>query len=56
MNRSVPDCLVENYEALIAGLVLPDTDDRHVLAAGGEEDAGTADATAAVSCRADCDA
>jgi predicted nucleic acid-binding protein len=33
MNRSVPDCLVENHEGLIAGLVLPDPDDRHVLAA-----------------------
>jgi hypothetical protein len=33
MNRSVPDCLVENYEGLIAGLALPDPDDRHVLAA-----------------------
>ncbi len=33
MNRSVPDCLVENYEGLVAGLVLPDPDDRHVLAA-----------------------
>ncbi len=33
MNRSVPDCLVDNYEGLIAGLVLPDPDDRHVLAA-----------------------
>ncbi len=33
MNRSVPDCLVENYGDLIAGLVLPDPDDRHVLAA-----------------------
>lgn len=33
MNSSVPDCLVENYEGLIAGLVLPDADDRHVLAA-----------------------
>lgn len=33
MNRSVPDCLVEKYEGLIAGLVLPDPDDRHVLAA-----------------------
>ena len=32
MNRSVPDRLVENYEGLIAGLVLPDSDDRHVLA------------------------
>ena len=33
MNRSVPDCLVDNYEGLIAGLALPDPDDRHVLAA-----------------------
>jgi len=33
MNRSVPDCLIENYEALIDGLALPDADDRHVLAA-----------------------
>jgi predicted nucleic acid-binding protein len=33
MNRSVPDCLVENHEGLIAGLALPDPDDRHVLAA-----------------------
>ena len=33
MNRAVPDCLIENHEALIAGLTLPDIDDRHVLAA-----------------------
>lgn len=33
MNRSVPDCLVGNYEGLTAGVVLPDPDDRHVLAA-----------------------
>jgi len=33
MNRSVPDCLVETYEGLVAGLILPDPDDRHVLAA-----------------------
>lgn len=33
MNRAVPDCLVENYEALIEGLTLPDPDDCHVLAA-----------------------
>jgi hypothetical protein len=33
MNRAVPDCLVTGYEDLIAGLVLPDADDRHVLAA-----------------------
>lgn len=29
----MPDCLVENYEFLIDTLVLPDADDRHVLAA-----------------------
>lgn len=33
VNLAVPDCLVENYEFLIDGLVLPDADDRHVLAA-----------------------
>ncbi len=33
MNRAVPDCLVENYEVLVAGLALPDSNDRHVLAA-----------------------
>lgn len=33
MNRAIPDSLVENYEALIDGLILPDPDDRHVLAA-----------------------
>ncbi len=33
MNRSVPDCLVDNYDWLIPGLALPDPDDRHVLAA-----------------------
>ncbi len=33
MNQSVPDCLIENFEPLISGLVLPDPDDRHVLAA-----------------------
>jgi len=33
MNRSVPDCLVDNCEGLIPGLALPDPDDRHVLAA-----------------------
>lgn len=33
VNRAVPDCLIEGYEYLIAGLVLPDPDDRHVLAA-----------------------
>src|SRR5687768_10336156 len=33
INGSVADCLVEGYESLIDGLVLPDSDDRHVLAA-----------------------
>lgn len=33
MNRAVMDSLVTGYEPLIAGLALPDADDRHVLAA-----------------------
>jgi hypothetical protein len=33
MDNAVLDCLVTNYEPLIAGLTLPDPDDRHVLAA-----------------------
>lgn len=33
MDLAIPDCLVSDYEALIAGLRLPDPDDRHVLAA-----------------------
>jgi hypothetical protein len=33
MNAHVRDCLVEDYEPLVAGLTLPDPDDRHVLAA-----------------------
>ncbi len=33
MNSHVPDCLVEGYEPLIAGISLPDEDDRHVVAA-----------------------
>ncbi len=33
MDASVPDCLVKGYEGLIAGLNLPDENDRHVLAA-----------------------
>ncbi len=33
MTQAVPDCLVTGFETLIAGLSLPDKDDRHVLAA-----------------------
>lgn len=33
MDANVRDCLVLGYEPLIAGLTLPDPDDRHVLAA-----------------------
>ena len=33
IDKSVPDCLVENYEYLIDTLTLPDPKDRHVLAA-----------------------
>lgn len=33
MNSHVHDCLVTNYEYLIPQLELPDSDDRHVLAA-----------------------
>jgi predicted nucleic acid-binding protein len=33
VNLAVPDCLVENYAFMIDGLVLPDANDRHVLAA-----------------------
>lgn len=33
MQEALPDALVEGYEDLIAGLSLPDKDDRHVLAA-----------------------
>jgi predicted nucleic acid-binding protein len=33
MEAAIPDCLVTGYEELIAGLRLPDPDDRHVLAA-----------------------
>jgi hypothetical protein len=33
INGSVRDCRIEGYEPLIEGLKLPDSDDRHVLAA-----------------------
>jgi hypothetical protein len=33
MDKAVPDCLVEGYEDVIADLTLPDSNDRHVLAA-----------------------
>lgn len=33
MNTAIPDALVEGYEDLMAGLSLPDDNDRHVLAA-----------------------
>lgn len=33
MNSAVPDCLVTGYEGLIEQVDLPDSDDRHVLAA-----------------------
>ncbi len=32
MDRAIPDGLVEGYEEMVAGLSLPDPDDRHVLA------------------------
>ncbi len=33
MNQAVPDCLVKNYEGLIETIDLPDSKDRHVVAA-----------------------
>jgi predicted nucleic acid-binding protein len=33
MNAHVRDCLVTNYQELIPAITLPDSDDRHVLAA-----------------------
>lgn len=33
MNRALPDATITGYEPLIAGLDVPDRDDRHVLAA-----------------------
>ena len=40
MDEHVPDCLVTGYEGLIPTLVLPDPDDRHVLAAAIRGGAG----------------
>lgn len=40
MDKNVRDCLVTGYQALIAGLNLPDPDDRHVLAAAIKAQAG----------------
>jgi hypothetical protein len=33
MNRAIPDALVTGFESLMAGIELPDPDDRHVAAA-----------------------
>jgi hypothetical protein len=33
MNSAIPDCLVTGYEKFVDGLILPDANDRHVLAA-----------------------
>src|SRR5690554_5547153 len=33
MNKYNPDCLVEGYEPLIGSIILPDKNDRHVVAA-----------------------
>lgn len=41
MDASVPDCLITDYEGLEADLLLPDPDDRHVLAAAILGHAGT---------------
>jgi hypothetical protein len=39
MNASAPDAMVEGYEQLIQGLILPDLNDRHVLAAAIQAEA-----------------
>lgn len=41
MDRAVPDCIVHDYEGLIGSLFLPDIDDRHVVAAAIQAQAGT---------------
>ena len=33
MNSHAPDCVVEGYQEFVAGIELPDIDDRHVVAA-----------------------
>lgn len=33
MKKAVPNCIVTGFDGLVEGLVLPDPDDRHVLAA-----------------------
>src|SRR3546814_5235409 len=43
MDSAVPDCLVTDWEALEAGLVLPDPSDCHVLAAAIRCQAGAID-------------
>lgn len=39
MNTHVSDCIVENYQHLIPSLILPDLNDRHILAAAIYSDA-----------------
>lgn len=41
MNTNVRDCLVTDYESLIETIELPDSDDRHVLAAAIHTKAST---------------
>ena len=41
MNLAIPDCLVIGYAPLMAGVELPDPDDRHVLAAAIKAGADT---------------
>lgn len=48
MEQAIPDALVDGYRHLIAGLRLPDPDDRHVLAAAI---AGHADAIVTLNVR-----
>ena len=33
MTQAIPDCLIDDFRALVDGLTLPDPNDRHVLAA-----------------------